>query len=149
MGQVRGSFTRRSPSSFAENVGIPVGWFVISWRMVPEKGARRKLHGRLFKISCGDRKVYRILRFSTHLRGSRGPTNGEVVIDWPAWLELSDFAEESRDDLELLIEPAPRWHLWRLAFSHPDPAYRLAAILGLVSVGLGFLSLFLAFAAFG
>ena len=146
---MNGSFTRLSPSSFSENSGVPVGWFVVSWRWIPDQSQRRMLHGRLFKISQGKRTVYRILRFSARLTGGQSQEAGEIVVDWPAWLELNDFSEKLSDDLILKIEQAPRWELWRLAFSHPEPAYRLAGILGIVSVALGVLSLILALLAFG
>jgi hypothetical protein len=148
MEEMQGTFSRKTPSSIAENIELPLGWFVVSWRWIDVKATRRRSHGRLYRISSGEQGVYRILRFSTGLKGGCKQGSGEIAIDWPAWLELNDFAEEIHNELELKLEPAPRWQLWRLAFSHPDPAYRLAGILGVVSVGLGVLSILLALIAF-
>ena len=141
---MKGEFSRVSPSSFAEKLGIPVGWVVVSWGWMPEKAARRRAHGRVFKISSGKQTVYRILRFSGNLKRDKASSSGEIVIDWPGWLELHDFSENVDPPLTLEIKDVPKWQLWRLALSHPDPTYRLAGILGLVSIGLGILSVGLA-----
>lgn len=138
---MKGIFSRRSPASFAEKAGIPPGWFVISWAWMSDKRSRRRSHGRWFKISSGGRSVYRVLRFSGRLRADTKVREGTIVIDYPAWLELNDYANNLDGPLNLTIEPVPRWRFWTMATSHPDPIYRLAGSLGLVSLGLGFLSL--------
>ena len=48
---MKGSFERVSPAAFAERIGIPLGWFVISHRWMPEKKQRRERHGKWFKLS--------------------------------------------------------------------------------------------------
>lgn len=141
---MKGMFSRMSPARFAESIGIPLGWMVISWRWMPDLAQRRRAHGKWFRIKSKHGVVYRVLRFSTKLSGSPPDTPGEVVIDWPAWLELSGYAEKMPDSLELEFEKADIWHLPQLAASHPDPATRLSGILGLVSVFLGSLSIVLA-----
>ena len=138
---IRGMFSRRSPASFDEKVGIPPGWFVVSWAWMPDKRARRKAHGRWYRISSETGSVCRVLRFSGSVRADPTAETGTVVIDWPAWLELSNYAEETKAPLKLRIEPVPRWWFWTMALSHPDPIYRLAGALGLTSLILGVLSL--------
>ena len=141
---MRGKFTRVSPAAFADKVGIPAGWFVMSYRWMPEKLNRRSFHGRWFKIKSTRGEVFRILRFSADLSG--GPTKGagEIVIDWPGWLDLYGRAEDVDGSIELEFTKAKWWQFPRLAVSHPDPTIRLSGLLGLLSVGLGFLSIILA-----
>ena len=141
---MKGTFSRVAPADFAEKIGIPMGWMVISHRWIPEKVKRRLAHGRWFRLKSTYGEVFRVLRFSASLPG--GPSNGtgELVIDWAAWLELYGFAEDVKNPLELEISQARWWQLPKLAASHPDPAFRLSSILALVSVGLGALSILLA-----
>lgn len=138
---MKGLFHRRSPAAFAAKVGIPPGWFVLSWAWMPDKQIRRRSHGRWFKITHGSRSVYRVLRFSGNLKADTKKREGTIVIDYPAWLELNDYAEDLDGPVNLTIEPVSRWRFWTMAVSHPDPVYRLAGALGLTSLGLGVLSL--------
>lgn len=139
-----GSFTRMSPATFAESIGIPLGWFVIDWRWMPDKKQRRRNHGKVFQIQSGHGTVYRVLRFSTKLKGSPTSGEGKMVIDWPGWLELSGFAEDVDGPLNLTVSRVAPWNRFMLIFSHPDPNYQLAGVLGLVSAFLGILSLVMA-----
>ncbi|HBQ8682557.1 hypothetical protein [Pseudomonas aeruginosa] len=139
---MKGRFERVSPAAFADKIGIPLGWFVISHRWMPEKKQRRESHGKWFKLSTSSGVVYRVLRFSANLRGAPGST-GDIVLDWPAWLDL--FAREENVDgpIEITITPAKWWEYPRLAISHPDPAVRLAGWISIVSLILGALSVVL------
>lgn len=136
---VRGTFSRVSPAKFADTVGIPLGWFVISYRWVESKSERRKSHGRWFKLQTESGTVFRVLRFSANLTGSPGKP-GEIVLDYPAWLDLHGRAENVDRPIEIAIAPARWWQSARLAVSHPDPSIRLAGWLAILSVGLGFVS---------
>ena len=49
---MKGTFIRISPAQFAEKVGIPASWFVISWRWIPDKSQRRRAHGSWYMIAA-------------------------------------------------------------------------------------------------
>lgn len=139
---IRGTFARLSPAAFAEKLGIPLGWFVISHRWMAERQTRRLLHGKWFKISSATGSVYRVLRFSANLAGTPGKA-GEIVIDYDAWLDLFGRVENVGGPLELEIRRARWWESLRLATSHPDPAFRLASWIAVLSLVLGLISLVL------
>ena len=144
---MKGNFTRISPAAFAEKVGIPAGWFVVSHRWMPEKSGRRLSHGRWFKIKSAEGEIFRILRFSASLEGSPNSGTGQIGVDWPGWLDLFGRAENVDGPIELEFSEAHWWQFPRLAVSHPDPTVRLAGLLGLLSVVLGILSVILAVVA--
>ena len=139
---IRGAFTRSSPASFAEKIGIPLGWFVISHRWMLDKKARRLAHGRWFRLTTSHGSIYRVLRFSAKLQGTLGG-QGEMVIDYPGWLDLIGRAEDSNITAEIDIVPARWWQAGALAVSHPDPSIRLAGWLAMLSVALGSVSILL------
>ena len=142
-----GTFTRISPAEFAEKVGIPAGWFVISHRWMGDKKQRRLSHGKWFKIKSEHTTIYRILRFSPNLEGGPKQNTGQMVLDWPGWIDLWGRAEDVDRALDLEFTEAKRWEYPKMAMSHPDPTHRLAGELGLLSVFLGLLSVILAMAA--
>ena len=137
---MKGTFKRVSPAAFAENVGIPAGWFVISHRWMSVKKERRLQHGKWFKLSTNAASVYRILRFSPNLAGAPDKP-GEIVLDWPAWLDLFGRAENVDGTLQITITAARWWEYPKLAISHPDPAVRLSGYLALLSFCLGVISI--------
>ena len=139
---MQGIFERLAPAAFTKKTGIPLGWFVVSHRWMQDKKQRRLSHGRWFKLSTSLGYTYRILRFSSSLRGAPG-TTGQMVIDWPAWLDLYDREENVDAPIEITISPAKWWEYPRLAVSHPDPAVRLAGWISIFSLGLGALSVLL------
>lgn len=139
---VRATFTRVSPSAFAEKVGIPLGWCVISHRWMPEKKDRRHAHGKWFRLSSAEGTVYRVLRFSANLQGSPG-AEGQLVIDYPGWLDLLGRTENTNVSVPIKITPVRWWHAGILAVSHPDPSVRLAGWLAVLSFGLGIVSVVL------
>ena len=143
---MKGVFDRVSPAQFAEKVGIPPAWLVVSWRWMPGKSERRRQHGKWYKIRSPDAAIYRVLRFSSNLGGGPKQGTGDIVLDWPGWIELSDFAEDTSLRLELELTPVSWWEYPRCAISHPDPTHRLAGELAVLSVALGLLSVLLAFA---
>ena len=148
---VHGSFQRVSPAAFAEKIGIPLGWFVISHRWIADKKLRRKYHGKWFKLSTESGAIFRVIRFSANLTCTpSGP--GQIVIDWPGWLDLFGREENVDGPVEISISPARWWEYPRLAISHPDPAMRLAGwisllslLLGIVSIALGAWSLYITY----
>ena len=140
MKKIKGDFARTSPAAFAEKIGIPQGWFVISHNWVPTKKARRLSHGKWFKISSSEGSVYRILRFSVKLRGTPKSGTGDIVLDWPGLLKLSGYAEDIPEEITLEITKIKWWEYAFVPFSHPDPTIKLASILAALSVGLGLVS---------
>ena len=65
-------------------------------------------------------------------------------MDWGGWLKLDGYKEETSEELELNLKPAGWRSIPAIALSHPDPAYRVATKIALLSFGLGILSLVLA-----
>ena len=96
---MKGSFKRMSPAKFAESIGIPLGWMVISHRWMPDKSERRRAHGKWYRIKSQGGVSYRVLRFSANLTGAPPDNTGDIVLDWPAWLELNNYAEDLSDIL--------------------------------------------------
>lgn len=119
----------------------------MSWRWVPDKARRRRLHGKLVKLSADGRTILRVLRFSTRLGGTPRSGEGQIVLDWPGWLELNDFDEDADGSIQVTVRNARWYEQWKIVFSHPDPTYRIAGQLGAVSVVLGIVSLIIAFFA--
>lgn len=140
---MKGTFKRVSPAAF-DHINLPLGWTVISHRWMPDKSARRHAHGKWFRLKSDFGISYRVLRFSPNLPGSPANGIGDLVLDWPAWLELNGYADDVSGELELEITKARAWQIIQLATSHPDPAMRLSSALGLISVVLGILSIALA-----
>lgn len=139
---IRSTFNRVSPAKFAEKVGIPLGWFVVSHRLMDSKQERRNSHGRWFRLETSEGTVFRVLRFSANLTSATGKP-AEIVLDYPAWLDLHGRAENVDGPLEISISPARWWESPRLAIAHPDPSIRLAGWLAVISVALGVLSVVL------
>lgn len=139
MAKINGKFVRMLPKQW-EGDELPLGWFVLSYRWVQQTKARRVAHGGCYRITSKYGSVYRILRFDIDLRYNNAQKVGDMVIDWPAWLELCDRAERVPDDLELTIKPVRGLAFLRFALKHPDPAYRLASNIAVFSLGLGLIS---------
>ncbi len=144
MNGIKGSFYRLSPSIFADKIGIPPAWFVISYRWMSSKKKRRISHGQWYRITSEFETIYRILRFSPNIKGGSKQGEGQIVLDWPGWIDLFGRAEDVDGTIELRIAPARWWEYPKLALAHPDPTHRLAGELGLLSVALGILSIVLA-----
>lgn len=139
---IRSTFQRVSPAKFADKVGIPLGWFVISHRLMESKQERRESHGRWFKLKTNEGTVFRVLRFSPNLTSAKGKS-AEIVLDYPAWLDLYGRAENVDAPLDISITRARWWESPKLAVSHPDPSIRLAGWLAVISVSLGVVSVVL------
>ena len=140
---MQGQFTRVSPASFADRVEVPLGWFVISHRWMPDKKERRQGHGKWYRLSTANGSVYRVLRFSVNLEGTPDK-GGQIVLDWPAWLDLHGREENVDGSLTISIIRA-RWYEYPgLAISHPDPAIRWGSWIAVLSLALGVISVILA-----
>ena len=157
MERIEGIFTQVPRSALPGEYEIPAGWFAISYWWVIDHQPKtdeekkkfqkklRRMHGRWFRIKNQEqeREIYRILRFSPNLQGSKKKGDGVICLDWPGWIELSDY-EDTEKPLGLVLEEVGWWPFPRFVMSHPDPVFRLAGFLGLLSVALGLLSLILA-----
>ena len=140
---IQAKFSRRAPASLAKNNGIPLGWVCVSWRWVSNKRVRRTLYGHWAKIKSDHGKCYRILRFSGSLRGTPGSAEGEIVLDWSAWLALPGYDENcSALALDLKIQAVSWYEMPFVGISHPDPTYRLANLLAYLALLLAVFSLF-------
>jgi hypothetical protein len=113
---------------------------------VEQKIDRRAVHGKWFRLENEHRQaVFRALRFSPNLQGTREKREGDIVIDWPAWIHLSGQGDEDAEVLSLRIRPATLMERLVLAgIRHPDPTMRLSFGLALLSLGLGLVSLLIA-----
>ena len=134
-----GTFTRKPPAQFDERVDLPLGWTVLRHDHLKPKQMRRDVTYRWVTIVCGSRKIFRVLRFSVNLRLS------EIVLDWPGWIDLQGRAADTLDTVDLEIRTPHAWEYPMIPFQHVDPGYRMSAWLGAISVGLGVLSVVLAF----
>ncbi len=139
-------FTRCDSSSEGK-AEITPGWFAVTWRLIPDKSTRRKAHGKWHKISNTEngKSEYRILRFKPTLKGSDTKEDYEIAIDWQAWVKLNDYSGDEKKTLNLKIKEIPRWQYLFMANKHPDPVYRVAGSLGLISLLLGIISLIISF----
>lgn len=131
------TYSRKSPISFFERGGIPLGWVVVRHSHVDTVRDRRKSYGRWVSITCGKHRIFRVLRYSVNL-----PAN-QIVIDWGGWIDLQGRTDKESTSLNLQITTARWWQFFTIPFRHVDPAYRLSAWLGAISILLGILSLFL------
>ena len=141
--KIKGQFSRVNPVEFSETSGNLIGWVVISHHWVNSKRRRRLSYGKWFRIKSPHTKIYRILRFSPRLKYSKEEGKGELFIDWLGWIDLWDKDEQGKAPIELEISQAKWWEYPYLALSHPDPAYRLAGALAILSVILGIISIIL------
>ena len=133
----QGTFRRVSPASFAEKVGLPMGWIVVRHDHVAEKLNRRKTHGRWVSVKSAHGKVYRVLRYSVNLQTS------QIVMDWVGWIDLQGRTDQETEEVPLTISTARFWEHLVIPFKHIDPGYRMSAWLGAISVALGALSVIL------
>ncbi len=142
--------TKRSEGSSAAAEPPRLGWvYVRHDALAPpydEKAARRRLRGALVAIRCkkSGRTIHRRIAFRAILKKPGDGTPGEIGLDWDSWIALTDAdpALEDRDlDLEIRRSRAP---LAWLGVGHPDPTVHAAAVLGVVALSLGVLSLGLA-----
>lgn len=138
------TFQRSSPASFADKVGIPLGWIVVNHSHIPAKADRRIAHGEWFAVTSERGTIYRMLRFSPNITKGDDTKAGTIVIDWIGWIDLHNRDEDVDAPLTLTISRVP-WCKRPWAYlKHPDPAVRLSGWLGWASVILGLIALVLA-----
>lgn len=119
------------------------GYFVISYNFVKDKDERRYQHGKWYEIKSEHASIFRALKFDGSLT-SDPVKPAEIVLDYIGWLELIGRASDIRQEVPLTIRSA-RWYQYpKLAISQPDLTFRLSIWVGLISLSLGLLSLFLA-----
>lgn len=147
MDRFEGTFSFVSTGQLSEESQLTLGWFAVShhWFSGERDGKsakkrRRLAYGRWYKILSEDSSAYRVLRFSPQLEFDDG-RRGQMVVDRVGWLELSGRPAEEPEEMDLEIRPLKFWERLNPAFFHPDPAYRLASWIALLSLGLGILSL--------
>jgi len=143
---IDGVFAYRPASSLPQDGMLAPGWFAISHRHLAGKEDRRRAYGRWCRIRSESSTVFRTLRFSPTLSYSAADGEpSELCIDWGAWLKLSGFASDTEQPLAITIDRIA-WMEWPwCVLDHPDPATRAAWMLGIVSLGLGLVSLLIAF----
>lgn len=131
-------FQRKSSAEFAQETAVPLGWFVLPSWMVDEKHQRRRLYGKWCRLKTDQGVVYRVIRFSPRLKSKDEPA--DIVLDWAAWLELNGHDEDVQQPIKITITEADPLQIVRAAVHHPEPGYRIASWLALISVGMGLLS---------
>lgn len=163
---VSGHVFRGSPAR--TRMGFPQNWFAISSKLVTRattdeaKLARRRMHGKWYRIQGEGPAVYRILQFDPRLTSSGDQTPStssgesaskysEITIDRQGWLALIDYeAAASKDrQVTLRITPVTNPFEWfRALWSMPSPAergaFRVSVVLGGLSLVLGLISLVIA-----
>ena len=142
-----GTFKRSSLASFADKVGIPLGWIVVHHSHIPVKADRRIAHGEWFEISSDRGTIYRMLRFSPNITKGDDQHPGTMVVDWIGWIDLHNRDEDVDGPLTLTVSRVPLWKRPWAYLKHPDPAVRLSGWLGWASVILGLIALVLALVA--
>ena len=153
MNEIKRNFKRLSPTALNENTGLAAGWCAISWRLISEekgisgKKKRRQAHGKWFKLSSKHGSIFRNMRFSGSLK-SDDDLPAQIILDYVGWLILTNEAEDIHAPIELTIKRAKWYERPQMAVSHPDPAFRLASWIALLSLSLGILSIVLALLPF-
>jgi hypothetical protein len=136
-----GTFVRSSPASFADKVGIPLGWIVVHHSHIPAKADRRIAHGEWFAITSDRSTIYRMLRFSPNIKKGDETNPERIVIDWIGWIDLHDRDENVDGPIRLKVRRVSWWKRPWAYLRHPDPAVRLSGWLGWASVTLGLIAL--------
>lgn len=138
-------FDRVAPATFKERAELPLGWFVIRYSLVEDKGDRRKSHGRWYKIKSDRGTIYRTLRYSVKISGSNNKDDiCDIVLDWAGWIDLQGRNADEMETLDLRISPLSLIAYPLIPIRHPDSGIRISGWLGLTSIGLGLLSVVLA-----
>lgn len=135
-----GTFQRKSPASFADKIGIPLGWIVVHHDHISEKALRRIAHGEWFEISTDRGTIFRMLRFSPNIPKGKAGSPGTIVIDWIGWIDLHNRDEDVDGPLVLKVRRVPWWKRPLVYLRHPDPAVRLSGWLGWASLILGLIA---------
>jgi len=143
-------------ASGEEKITPENGWFIVAQHWMPEdnnsvenayKKDRRISHGKIFKIKnrANNAVVYRVLRLSANMKGAKSSGQGDIVIDWSAWIELNDFKDDLAEKVDLEISKATLVENFLFVLKHPDQSIALAGKLALLSLFLGVISLVASF----
>lgn len=143
---IEGVFSR-APLTGKTSVEVPQGWAAVSHRWIPATLDRRWTTGTWFKIESRHGTIYRVLRFAPDLKGTPTTGKGDIAIDWPGWLRLSGFAEQTGEPLKLRLIKSHWWEFGAWMISHPEPSIVLAGIISLISFVLGAISFFISLIA--
>jgi hypothetical protein len=153
------AFVRCFDKSFMES--IEAEWFAVSHRIIDRqferdgfekqivkdkaKVFRRNYRGKWFKISSDKGAIYRLLKFNPNLK--LVDDKSEMAIDWQGFIELSDFATDLPESLNLELKPANFFETIIANMKHPDAgvraAYKLSLFLGLLSLVISLVQLFI------
>jgi len=139
---IKGMFERIPPLESTEQ--LQIGWFAISHRWLNDKESRRNTYGEIYKISSKHGSVYRNIKFSPRLKGTAKKREGQILLDWHAWITLSSTGNEKMPE-ELTIRRANIFEIFYFSSSHPDPAYRHSMAIARIGLYVGLLSVILAF----
>ncbi len=145
-GPICREFIRAAPTALGERTELPLGWCAIYWRFIDGidgMAERRKQHGRVWRISCDNRSIFRILRFSGNLQYAAG-SPAQIAVDYLGWLVLCDHEENLEASRKLSLRPAAWYECPLFAFKHPDLTYQLATWIAVISLFLGLISIGLA-----
>jgi len=155
---VQRCFQRKSPTSFYSSGEGRLGWFIISSRLVEGRRRRRLTHGTICRLRTAQGSIYRVVRYSPNIGGSSAKTETsgsgypktatcEIVLDWLGWIELDGRKDDVSRNLIIEIDTIPTFMKLFYVFKHPEPAIVLGGYLGLISVFLGFSSIFISLAS--
>ncbi len=126
---------------------LPLGWFAISYRWVPEVPRRRRLYGKwcVLRDKETGARVFRLLRFASNLKVDVPAGTGDIALDWGARLELDNFQGGEEREFHLEISCVAGLRHFLCAWHHPDRGQRLSFQ---ISVVLGALSVFVTLLSF-
>jgi len=97
--------------------------------------------GKWFRLRTSDGTIFRILRFDPQMAYSDANGTADVFIDYHGWLKLIGYGDNVDVTTNVEFKQARWWQKMHCMMSHPDPAYRLAGWLSLVSLLLGIIGL--------
>lgn len=140
---IESRLVRLNRSVLSGEPALPTAYFAVSWRILPAKNERRRQCGKWFEISSGEGTIFRVLQYSSALKYGEN-ADPEILLDYSGWMELNGNSSDLGVPVKLTARRA-RWYQYpRLAVAHPDPSYRLASWVAMLSLVLGALALGLA-----
>ena len=139
---IKANFYRHIIDSSANKDKVELGWFSISHNFIPVKNNRRKFYGKWFCISSDGNKIYRQLKLDPTLKYAT--SNPEIIIDWLGFIILKNYdVDSTTKELQCEIRLANWFERIHANIIHPEQGIRAAYKIALISVVLGFISLFL------
>jgi hypothetical protein len=131
----------RCPKGNNPDFKLPLASFYISDKYLPKQSERRRLRRKwcVLKNTVNKKCTYRTFWMYSSLKG-RFWGEGQIVVDWDAWLDLLDEEQNNGYKLCLSISVVPWWRVGICLWKHPEPTHRWA---GRISMVLGVTSLLL------